>query len=113
MFALSARVQSATVVADATGESSALTCVPSEGVCSASHCGGGHENVRALLSPLFAWSAWAQLAIVVAGTTGEGAALASVRLLGVAQLATVLAVKTCNGAALASVHLVGMGSASH
>jgi hypothetical protein len=39
--------------------------------------------VRALLWPSFAWSAWAQLATVVAGTTGMGAALASVSLVGV------------------------------
>jgi hypothetical protein len=39
--------------------------------------------VRALLSPLFAPSAWAQSATVVAGTTDEGAALASVILVGV------------------------------
>jgi hypothetical protein len=35
--------------------------------------------VSVLLWPLFARSAWAQTATVVAGTTGEGAALASVR----------------------------------
>jgi hypothetical protein len=40
-------------------------------------------KLRALLWPLFAWSAWAQLATVVAGTTSEGAALSSVRLIGV------------------------------
>jgi hypothetical protein len=38
--------------------------------------------VKALLWPLFAWSAWAQTATVVAGKRGEGAALASVRLVG-------------------------------
>jgi hypothetical protein len=38
--------------------------------------------VRALLLPLFAWSAWAELATVVADTTGQGAALACVRMLG-------------------------------
>jgi hypothetical protein len=35
--------------------------------------------VRALLWPLFAWSAWAQPATVEAFTIGEGAALASDR----------------------------------
>jgi hypothetical protein len=35
--------------------------------------------VRALLWPLFAPSAWAQPATVVAGTTGKDAAVASVR----------------------------------
>jgi hypothetical protein len=39
--------------------------------------------VRALLWPLFAWSALSQPAIVVVATTGEGAALASVRSVGV------------------------------
>jgi hypothetical protein len=39
--------------------------------------------VRALLLPAFAQSAWAQPATAVAGTTGEGAALASVRSVGV------------------------------
>jgi hypothetical protein len=39
--------------------------------------------MRALLWPLFARSAWAQPANVVADTTGEGAALASVCLFGV------------------------------
>jgi hypothetical protein len=39
--------------------------------------------VRALLFPLFVWSALAQPATVVVGTTGEGAALATVCLVGV------------------------------
>jgi hypothetical protein len=38
--------------------------------------------VRTLLWSLFARSAWAQPATVVAGTTVQGAALASVRLVG-------------------------------
>jgi hypothetical protein len=38
--------------------------------------------VRLLLWHLFGWSAWAQTATGVAVTTVEGAALASVRLLG-------------------------------
>jgi hypothetical protein len=41
------------------------------------------RQVRALLRSLFSWSAWAQAATVLADTTGEGAALASVRLVGV------------------------------
>jgi hypothetical protein len=40
-------------------------------------------QVRSLLWPLFAWSAWAQPATVVAGMTGEGAALTSGCLVGV------------------------------
>jgi hypothetical protein len=39
--------------------------------------------VRALLWPMFAGSAWALTANMVAGTTGEGAALASVPSVGV------------------------------
>jgi hypothetical protein len=39
--------------------------------------------VRELLWPLFDSSGWAQLATVVAGTTCDGAALASDRLVGV------------------------------
>jgi hypothetical protein len=39
--------------------------------------------VRALLRPLFARSAWSQPATMVAGTTGEGADLASVPSVGV------------------------------
>jgi hypothetical protein len=41
------------------------------------------RHVMALLWPLFARSPWAQPTIVVAITTGEGAFLASVRLIGV------------------------------
>jgi hypothetical protein len=39
--------------------------------------------VGSLLWHVFTWSAWAQSGTVGAGTTGEGAALASVRLVGV------------------------------
>jgi hypothetical protein len=49
---------------------------------------------------------------VVARTTGECAALASVRLVGVAEPNTAVAGKTGEGAALASVRLVGVSSAS-
>ena len=94
--------------------------------------------MRAQLWPLNSWSAWAQSASVLAGTTVEGAflvsilsvsedsgshwgagtigecaPLASVRLVGFAQTATVVASKTGDGAPLASDRLVGMGSASH
>jgi hypothetical protein len=92
-----------------TGEGAALASVRSVGVGSANPCGGGTtgdgaalasvrlvgvssyrqtlcwraRQVRALLWPLFVLSAWAQPATVVADTTGEGAVLASVRLVGV------------------------------
>ena len=66
-----------------------------------------------LFSPLFYLSACAQLATVVADTTAESPALASVRLVCVAQPATGVAGKTYKCAALVSVRLVGMGSASH
>ena len=41
------------------------------------------RQVSALLWPLFGWLAWAMAATVLAATTGEGADLASVRLVGV------------------------------
>jgi hypothetical protein len=40
-------------------------------------------NVTAIIWSLFAWSAWYQPATVVAGSTGEYAAPASYRLVGV------------------------------
>jgi hypothetical protein len=49
----------------------------------------------------------------VAGTTGDGAALASVRFVSVAHSATVLAGTIGDGAALGSVRLVVVGSARH
>jgi hypothetical protein len=94
--------------------------------------------VRALPCDLSAWSSWAQQATVLSTRTGEGAALASVRLVGVcpashsvarddrsgrffglcsldrrrAQPATVVAGTTFEGALLASVRMVGVGAAS-
>jgi hypothetical protein len=67
----------------------------------------------ALMWPLFSWSTWAQPTNGVAGTPGECAALAFVRLVGVAQPATVVAGRTGEVAALGSFRSVGMGSASH
>jgi hypothetical protein len=87
--------------------------------------------VRALLWPLFSWSAWAHSATVLAVTTSEGAFLASVTLVGVGsqqlralllrmlawsactQTATVVAGNTGERAALVSFRMVGVGSASH
>jgi hypothetical protein len=108
LFDRSAGVQPATVVAETTIEGAALASVRSVGVGTARHCGVGHDGrgrysglcsigrrglsqplwwrtrqVRALLWPLFARSAWSQLATVVSDTKGEDAALASVRLSGV------------------------------
>jgi hypothetical protein len=68
--------------------------------------------VRALLCPLFAWSALAKSADVLAGTTGYGTALASVRLVGLFSGTTVVADTTVEGAALASVRLVVVCQAS-
>jgi hypothetical protein len=68
--------------------------------------------VGSLLWLLFAWSAWAQSSTVVADTTGEGAALASVRLVVVVP-STVVAGTTIEGAALAYDCLVGESSARH
>jgi hypothetical protein len=108
LFAWSARAQPAAVVAGTTGEGDALASVRLVGEGSARHYGGGHDRcgrctglssfgrrgiiqplrwrerqVRGLFLPLFAWSAWAQPATVVAGTSGEGASLATVRSIGV------------------------------
>jgi hypothetical protein len=103
LFLRSAWVQPATVEAVTTGEGAALACLRSVGMGSASHCGGGHDRggrcsgfyalgrcelsqplwwrarqLRVLLWPLFSRWAWAKPATAVVGTTGEGAALASV-----------------------------------
>jgi hypothetical protein len=84
LFAWWARAQPATVVVGTTGEGASLASVPSVGLGSASHCGGGHDScwrcsghcslgrrrlsqplvwrgrqLSALLWPLFARSLWA------------------------------------------------------
>jgi hypothetical protein len=61
--------------------------------------------VRALLWPLFARSAWDEPATVVAGTTREGAALASVRSVGLGSTSQCVCGKTGVGASLACVRL--------
>jgi hypothetical protein len=108
LYARSAWSQPTTVVAGTTSEGATLASVRSVGVGSASHCGGGYDrlgsysglssrgrrvpsqklwwrarNVTALLWPLYAFLALTQPATVVAGTTGVGAALASVPSFGV------------------------------
>jgi hypothetical protein len=85
LFDSSAWAQLATVVAGMTGEEVVLASVRFVCMGSAGHCGGEGlkvraRQVRALLWPRLAWSAWAQPATAVAGTTGEVAAVASVRL---------------------------------
>ena len=95
-------------------------------------------NLRVIIWPLFAPSAWQHQDTVVAGTTGEGAALASVRSADVDseqlwrlerqfralvcalfalsvwdQTTTVVAGTSDEVAALASVRSVGVVSASH
>jgi hypothetical protein len=100
--------QSVTVVAGSIGKGAVQASVFSNGVGSDSHCGGGHDmraccfglcslgwrglsqavwwqarQLRALLRPLFAWSAGAQIATELAGTTDEGAVLAAVFFVGV------------------------------
>jgi hypothetical protein len=69
--------------------------------------------VRALLWPLFARSPWDQIASVVVGKTGKGAALLSVRFVVVGQESHCGASTTGVGAALASVPSVGVGQVSH
>jgi hypothetical protein len=109
LFPRSAWALSATVEADKTCEGAHLAFVSSVFLSSVSHCGGGHDRswscsglcslgrggivqrleagakreVRALLWPLLAWSSWSQPATLVAGTTGQRAALASLRFVGV------------------------------
>ena len=92
----------------------ALASVRSVSVGSASHCGGGHvicgrcsslcslrgrgisqallwraRQVMAVLWPLFDCSAWDKPATVVAGTKFEGAALTSLRFIGVGSFTVV------------------------
>jgi hypothetical protein len=69
--------------------------------------------MRALFWPLFAWSAWAQLATVVAGMKDEGSVLAFVRLVFEFTVRHCVADMTFDGSSLATVLLVGMGSANH
>ena len=69
------------------------------------------RQVRALLWPLIAWSAWAHQATVVACTTGKDAGLTSSRFVGV-DSATVVADMRGEGAALASVRSISVGTAS-
>jgi hypothetical protein len=69
--------------------------------------------MRAMLWPLYAWSACAQPDTVLAGTTFEGAAMASVRLSSSAQPASVVAGTTGEGVAISSVRSVSVESARH
>jgi hypothetical protein len=46
--------------------------------------------VRALVGNLFDWSAWAQSATELSGTTGEGAALVSIRCVGLDRVGLVV-----------------------
>ena len=123
--------KTATGLAGTRVEGAALASDRSVGLGSTSHCWKERE-MRALLCTLLAWSAWVQPATVVAGTiawplcarsgraqpasvlvdtTGEGAVMASVRMVGVDKPATVVACTTGKGAQLAFVRSVGMGSA--
>jgi hypothetical protein len=65
--------------------------------------------VRAQLWPLFALSAWTEPATVVAGSTVEGATLASVHSVGLGSTSFVMAGTKCQGEVLASVRSVGVG----
>ena len=67
----------------------------------------------ALKSPLISWSQRAQPGTVVAGTTGDGAVVASIFLVGVGPASLRGGRREGKGADLASVHLIGMGTASH
>jgi hypothetical protein len=70
--------------------------------------------VTVRLCTLFAWSAWAHPATVLAGSSGEGAA--SLQLFTRSawdQPVIVVAGTKCEGAALASVLTLGVGLPSH
>jgi hypothetical protein len=82
-FVPSAGVDTFTAIAGTIEKDAGLASVHPSGVGSASHCRCLHKHVSALLRTLLAWSTWPQPANVVRVTTGDGAALASVRLLGV------------------------------
>jgi hypothetical protein len=69
--------------------------------------------MRALVWPLFAWWSRDHTATVVAGTTGEVAALASVCLVGMGSASKCSGGTKGEAAALASVRWVGVGSDSH
>ena len=105
--------QSAAVVTGTTVEGAALASVILVGVGSDNHCVGGSREVGVLFWTLFVWSAWAQPSSVVVDTTDEGAAPASVRMVGKDHPDTVVAVTKVEGASLASVRLVGKCSVSH
>jgi hypothetical protein len=68
-------------VHDRTGRCSGLCSLVRRGLSQRLLC--RTRQMRALLWPLFSWSAWAQPAIVMAGTKFEGATLASVLWFGV------------------------------
>jgi hypothetical protein len=138
LFAWSSWAQPATVEAGAKSEIVALASIRSICVVSTSHCCGRHDRrgrcfglcslgrrgliqplwwrirqVKALLWPLFDSSAWAQEATVVAGTTGEGAALASVLSVGISSGSHFCGGTTGEGAVLASVRSEGIVSSIH
>jgi hypothetical protein len=69
--------------------------------------------VRALLWPIFAGWAWAQPATVMAGTTAEGVALATLLSVRVGSASHWGGRATVEDAAVASVRLVGVGPDSH
>ena len=107
LIARSACAQPATVEAGTTHDNAPLAFVRLVSVVLSSHIGGRQDKwgrcsalfawwasdqastvvearqVKALIRPVIAWSAWAQPTTVVAVTTGEGAAVASVHSVGV------------------------------
>jgi hypothetical protein len=70
-------------------------------------------QVRSLLWPLFAFSAWSQINTVLAGTASEGAFWPLIGRSAWAQASSVVADTKDEGTALASVASVVVGSASH
>jgi hypothetical protein len=83
LLACSAWAQPATVLAGTRDEGANVAFFRFVVVGPTSHCGLRARHLRAQFWLLFSCSAWAQSSTVMASTTGEGAGLASVPLIGV------------------------------
>jgi hypothetical protein len=67
------------------------------------------RQVRVMVWPLSVYFAWVQKSSVMAGTTSQGDALASVRWIALAQSATVVVGTTLEDASLLTVRFIGLG----
>jgi hypothetical protein len=112
LFASSAWAQSANVVAGTTVEDGVFPLFACRrGPSQQEWCRA--RQVRALLMPLFARSASTQPSSVVLSTNGEGGFWPLFARSACAQAASEVTNTTGEDAALATVRLVGVGSASH